>query len=149
VSGKFSNFMHLKQFDSITVTRINSGAPLDVADECGRVCFNFLAATLAAGAAATLAAGATGQQQQLRPLAEGEDSSSASSMDEDTEEADGIEPVGDTMMGYGTTSGAKLDERGGAGMPKSKQKKKNKGKGGGKTRSRSPKIGPRTTKSAQ
>jgi hypothetical protein len=96
-------------------------------------------------AAATLAAGATGQQQQLRPLAEGEDSSSASSMDEDTEEADGIEPVGDTMM----ASGAKLDERGGAGMPKSKQKKKNKGKGGGKTRSRSPKIGPRTTKSAQ
>ena len=30
--------MHLKQFDSITLTRINSGAPLDVADECGRVC---------------------------------------------------------------------------------------------------------------
>jgi hypothetical protein len=67
-------------------------------------------------------------------------------MDEDTEEADGIEPVGDTMMG---SSGAKLDERGGAGMPKSKQKKKNKGKGGGKTHSRSPKIGPRTTKSAK
>ena len=36
VSGKFSNFMHLKQFDSITLTRINSGAPLDVTDECGR-----------------------------------------------------------------------------------------------------------------
>jgi len=50
------------------------------------------------------------------------------------------------MMG---SSGAKLDERGGAGRPKSKQKKKNKGKGGGKTRSRSPKVGPRTTKSAQ
>jgi hypothetical protein len=39
VSGKFSNFMYLKQFDSITLTRINSGAPLDVAGECGRVCF--------------------------------------------------------------------------------------------------------------
>jgi hypothetical protein len=69
-------------------------------------------------------------------------------MDEDTEEADGIEPVGDTMMGYGTTSGAKLDERGGTGMPKPR-KKKNKGKGGGKTRSRSPKAGSRITKSAQ
>jgi cation transport regulator ChaB len=38
VRGKFSNFMHLKQFDSIAPTRISSGAPLYVADECGRVC---------------------------------------------------------------------------------------------------------------
>ena len=33
VSGKFSNFMHLKQFDSIALTRINSGAPLEGPDE--------------------------------------------------------------------------------------------------------------------
>jgi hypothetical protein len=38
VSGKFSKFMHLKQFDSITLTRINSGAPLEGPDEYGRVC---------------------------------------------------------------------------------------------------------------
>ena len=33
VSGKFPNFMHLKQFDSIALTRINSGAPLEGPDE--------------------------------------------------------------------------------------------------------------------
>ena len=72
-------------------------------------------------------------------------------MDEDEEETAGIESADDTTMRGGTTSTSdvKLDERGGAGMPKSKQKKKNKGKGGGKTRSRSPKAGSRITKSAQ
>jgi hypothetical protein len=38
VSDKFSKFMHLKQCDSITLPRINSGAPLEGPDECGRVC---------------------------------------------------------------------------------------------------------------
>jgi hypothetical protein len=38
VSGKFSTLMHLKQGDSFTLTRINSGAPLEGPDECERVC---------------------------------------------------------------------------------------------------------------
>jgi hypothetical protein len=71
-------------------------------------------------------------------------------MDEDEEETAGIESVDDTTMRGGTTSTSdvKLDDRGGAGMPKPR-KKKNKGKGGGKTRSRSPKAGSRITKPAQ
>ena len=69
-------------------------------------------------------------------------------MDENEEEEAGFEPVEDTEMKDGNTSGVKLVERGGVGKPKS-TKKKNKGKGGGKSRSRSPKVGTRDQKTVR